>query len=71
MSKRTSVLVAGACILGALFFLSWAVQTAWIASFPNCNCPEFAYWFYLQLFVFLGLSVATCVVLWRAFRRRG
>ncbi|CBJ52576.1 hypothetical protein [Ralstonia solanacearum] len=65
MKKRTLLVVALISFLGAAFFLAWAIQTAWIASFPGCNCPQLAYWFYSQLFGFAVLVVIGVALIWR------
>ncbi|WP_390623081.1 hypothetical protein [Ralstonia syzygii] len=57
MKKRTSLVVALISFSGAAFFLAWAIQTAWIASFPGCSCPQLAYWFYSQFFGFVVLAI--------------
>lgn len=69
MAKTKSLIVAAVSFLTALFFLTWALQTAWIASFPGCNCPNFKYWFYLQLLVFVTLMAIGGALAWRACRK--
>ncbi|WP_197334219.1 hypothetical protein [Ralstonia syzygii] len=65
MKKRTSLVVALISFSGAAFFLAWAIQTAWIASFPGCSCPQLAYWFYSQFFGFVVLAIIGGVLLWK------
>ncbi|WP_459204318.1 hypothetical protein ACQVRV_17185 (plasmid) [Ralstonia pseudosolanacearum] len=65
MKKRTSLVVALISLFWAAFFLAWAIQTVWIASFPGCNCPQMAYWFYSQFFGFVALTIVGGALIWR------
>ena len=46
------------CIVACLFFLSWAMQTVWLASFPGRDTPSAALHFYLQLGAGIAFAVA-------------
>jgi hypothetical protein len=52
------------CIVACLFFLSWAMQTVWLASFPGRDTPSAALHFYLQLGTAAAFAVAAACVAW-------
>jgi membrane protein implicated in regulation of membrane protease activity len=71
MTAKTKALIGATVLLiTGLFFLMWAFQTVWIASFPDCQCPRLKYWFYFQVAAFFGFSVGGLLLLWRAFRKQ-
>jgi membrane protein implicated in regulation of membrane protease activity len=63
----TKLNITGFICLGvALIFLWWALQTAWIGSFPNQDVSEFAFWAVALLLVGLALLVAAVITFLRA-----
>lgn len=52
------------CIVACLFFLSWAMQTVWLASFPGRDTPSAALHFYLQLGAAVAFAVVAACVAW-------
>jgi membrane protein implicated in regulation of membrane protease activity len=59
-----------ACVVACLFFLSWAMQTVWLASFPGRDAQSAALHFYLQLGAAIAFAVAAVWVVWKWRRHR-
>lgn len=57
-----------ACLAGSFVFLSWAMQTIWIASFPDSDGSKFMIPFYLELAAGVGFTVAAIWIGWRWWR---
>jgi hypothetical protein len=59
MKKRTKLLIGSfVSALLALYFFLWAIQTAWLGSFPAKNGDYYRFWAYAQI----GVSVLFIVV---------
>jgi biotin transporter BioY len=52
-----------ALVLVAGYFLIWAIQTAWLGSFPGKDKSKFTIWFILQICVMV-VSLLIPVILW-------
>jgi hypothetical protein len=69
-TKNFKYLMASlACVLACLFFLSWAMQTVWIASFPDQDSSKYAVWFYVEFAAgvcFAGGAIWTAWRWWRS-----
>jgi hypothetical protein len=59
--------VSGA--IGALFFLTWAVQTAWLGSFPGRDVDFYSRWAYVQFALFVACTILSIFVTVRLFKR--
>lgn len=57
-----------ACIAGSFVFLSWAMQTIWIASFPDSDSSKFMVPFYLELTAGIGFAVGALWIGWLWWR---
>jgi hypothetical protein len=57
-----------ACVLACLFFLSWAMQTIWIASFPDQDSSKYAVWFYIEFAAGVGFAIGAIWIGWRWWR---
>jgi hypothetical protein len=54
--------------MACLFFLSWAMQTVWLASFPGNDTAKAGIHFYLQLAASAIFLVATAAFALKARR---
>jgi hypothetical protein len=64
--QRSLWLVAGiSCVLAALVFLWWTIETVWLGSFPDRDAEAYSQWAIPQF----ALSVAFLVVAVVAFVR--
>jgi hypothetical protein len=61
--------VAISAAVGALFFLSWSVQTAWLGSFPGRDVDFYSRWAFVQFAVFVACTVLCTFAAIRLFRR--
>lgn len=57
-------------VFACLFFLSWAIQTVWIASFPGGDTQSAAIHFYLQLGAAVAFAFAAVWIVWKWLRYR-
>jgi membrane protein implicated in regulation of membrane protease activity len=57
-----------ACTVSSFVFLSWAMQTIWIASFPESDNSQLMVPFYLELTLGIGLAVCAIWLGWRWWR---
>jgi membrane protein implicated in regulation of membrane protease activity len=64
--KFTALLAC--CVVACFFFLSWAMQTIWLASFPGRDTPSAALHFYLQLGAGIAFAVAAVWITWKWLR---
>ena len=71
MKKKTKYWIAVvACVLLALYFFMWAIQTAWLGSFPGRDIEAYTRWTYMQLVVSIAFLVAAIVSFIKAWRYR-
>jgi hypothetical protein len=52
-----------ALLLAAILFLMWAVQTAWLGSFPGKDKQRYAMWAALELAA-AAMCLLTVIALW-------
>jgi membrane protein implicated in regulation of membrane protease activity len=70
--KKTAklALLSLGSLLACLFFLSWAMQTVWIASFPGQGTVRSGLHFYLQFGAALFFLVLSVYFGWKWLRNR-
>ncbi len=56
------------CMAGSFVFLSWAMQTIWIASFPDSDSSKLMIPFYLELATGIVFVIGAVWVSWRWWR---
>lgn len=69
MKGRGRLAIGGVLsILLSLVMLSWALQTAWLGSFPGREGQPYALWALAQLVTGLALLIGGVVALYRAVK---
>lgn len=66
-AAKFAVLLIG-FVIACFVFLTWAMQTVWIASFPGGDTPSAALHFYLQLGASVVFAIAAACVVWKWYR---
>jgi H+/Cl- antiporter ClcA len=71
MTTKSVLRVLGvfAFVVLVIIFLIWAIQTAWLGSFPGRDTDVYRFWFYVQLAVSAG-SVVMAIVVWKVAKRK-
>ena len=63
-------LITGGCLLAAAFFLTWAIQTAWVGSFPGRDRAKYSAWALLQIATSLAFAIAPLIIWFFSRKRR-
>jgi hypothetical protein len=72
VTKRRALWLAGGVVgvLAALTFLWWAIQTAWLGSFPGRNIESYSQWALVQLLACVGSLVLAVLAFVKSARSR-
>jgi len=69
-SRLPWFLLAISTAIGALLFLGWAVQTAWLGSFPDRDIDLYPRWALIQFSLFVLCLIVCIFATIRLFWRR-
>jgi hypothetical protein len=71
MKARTGYIISaiGALLLALVFFW-WAIQTAWLGSFPGRDTEQYAFWAYTQLAAAILFLVIAAIAFLKARKAR-